>query len=1154
MADPSGMLKEFHNYLNLVVADGRKPNAEDVNYFVENFLKSGRRQFFFKRQLIKSAEHTDPITKEKMYDKSKKSYQELVEEITPILQARVIEAYGEVQEGYGPYKFNTAPMTVDEYADYYAGESGKKAFDKLTGSDRRNHPAYQKAVKEVSKIKFRIKEYMRVVMPFTARLTMYHNLAAVTYDTAKGPLPLQRKDNKGDPFVIDSEEKLYKFIESPTVDGFPAVEHSGLRSIFWEPTESGKNIKMGVIDIDNPARLSHSELTSYVKKIYRRITSDLEHPSIIMYTGESFQIWFGQNGNELILNHTEMKDYLRTTLSDLGAFSRDEAINIKAPFLNLDVNKPKGLIRAFFSLHYPPRPGATKPYTGRAAVPIPFGHLDKFNPEVDAHPESVLVNFDTYSSMVASFYDQVQIGQDYESPGEIEVQPSCSRLEKKFPNAAVLKAIYKESDLNVVEYRNVGAVLEGEEKVYAHPVARGVLAVLVYDPKGETIPEGMTAKRLVKGKVTIRRPHSYYILSNGTVIYDDYICRDFERSCVAKKIRQAVLVGRVSLFDTFGNEETEQSTMNELIRSEGILPTKARIMKFTINRAPIVNSQKVPPSVMGEQIKQFASKRVIPSPYFEFEAPVGIKLKQKFMDLVRSKMSGALMVEGEEKYLIKSTRTIFATIVGMDITGKAYKSGTDLPPVIVALGRKSTKHGVEYLTVAKAQIALKKEDRLTLRQILEGEEGKNLIPAPRGPAKDQIIFTEPSVVVEVSYDDITPQTMVTGTFHFDRDGNFRRTTTDPATNKLINARVTAIRQDLDHRRHTHISYRQDEMIELSTRPTTADFDLIPLPNPGAFFGVPQTLEIYLGGVPDLREDTLPDGSKVIREYRKGGRKFNLALVGNTKGRYLGERLPAELEKSWERYDKGLPGHKTFVDLYSAAPGETPHYRITNLGFEYNTAIDDRYGKGQEANAIESMGGVISKSENYLETMEHKHLFGNRQQAIEDTKVFQSTFQEIPGNVDAEIETRGFYDADYKAAYKKADVELKKTLTPTKVEFADHPEIIEAVMSNPRPIKDDLWQTRVDLYIEEFNKWAALPEPKEDWEKYAMGLFLTWEMPILEKDRLMRQAQQSYELTEEEASRVDLEYAGSQSDNMFDLILSDLYEVPEDDETAQEAIQ
>ena len=158
----------------------------------------------------------------------------------------------------------------------------------------------------------------------------------------------------------------------------------------------------------------------------------------------------------------------------------------------------------------------------------------------------------------------------------------------------------------------------------------------------------MSAKRVVRGKVVSKRPSSYYILSNGTVIYDDYITRDFERSCAANKIRQAVLVGRVSLFDTFGNEEGEQATMNELIRTEGILPTKARIMKFTINRAPIVNTQMVPIEIMGEQIKQFASKRVVPSPYFEFEKPVGMKIKEKYMDLVRAKMSGALMVEGEE--------------------------------------------------------------------------------------------------------------------------------------------------------------------------------------------------------------------------------------------------------------------------------------------------------------------------------------------------------------------------------------------------------------------------------------------------------------------------------------------------------------------------
>lgn len=1149
MADPSGMLKEFHTYLGHVISEGKKPTGEDVDFFVENFLKSGRRQFFFKRQLIRSAEYTDPITKEKTYDKRKKSYQELVQEITPILQARVIEAYGEVKEAYAPYKFDTAPMTVSDYAEYYAGDPAKSNFFELVGADRRNHPAYQKATKEVNRIKYRIKEYMRIVMPFVARLTMYHNLAAVTYDTAKGPLPLTIQDKDGKPFSLDSEEKLNRFVESATVDGFPGVEHSGLRSIFWEPTESGRNIKMGVIDIDNPARLPHSELTKHVKKIYRRVASDLEHPAIIMYTGESYQIWLGQSRNEMILNHNELKDYLKGTLSDLGAFDKEEAIDLTLPFLNLSTNKPKGMIRTFFSLHYPSGPKSTKPYTGRAAIPVPFSHLDKFNPAIDAHPESVLVNFDTYSSIVATFYDQVQIGQDYESPGEIEVQPSCSRHEEKFPNAPALNALYKESNINVVEYRKVGSILEGEKKVYAHPVARGVLAVLVYDPKGDTIPPGMTSKRVVKGKVTIQRPHSYYILSNGTVIYDDYICRDFERACLAKKVRQAVLVGRVSLYDAFGNEETAQSTMNALIRAEGILPMMARIMKFTINRATVVNGETIPVSIMGEQIKIFATKRVIPSPYYEFEAPVVSKIKQKFMDLVRAKMSGSLMVEGEEKYLIKSTRTMFATIVGMDVTGKAFASGTDLPPVYLAVARKSTKYGIEWLLIGKAQIALKKEDRTTLRDIIEGEDKSNLIPAPRGPLQEEIIYTEPSVVIEVSYDDITPQLLDTQGYHMDSRGAFRVTPKPVATNRLINAKVIGIRQDLDHRQHSHISYRQDEMMSVKSTPTKGDFDLITLPNPGAFYGVPQTMEIYLGGVPNFQVDTLSDGTKVAREYRMGGRRFNLALIGNTRGRYLGERLPAELEKSWDRYDKGIPGHQTFVDLYSARPGETPHYRISNLGFEYNTAIDDRYGKGQDANIVESMGGVVSKAENYLETMEHKHLFQSKKQAIEDSKVYAATFREVPGDPDSEVETRGFFDGGYREAYKQADTELKQTLKPVEISKSDHETIVHQIMSNPRPVKDDLWQSRLDTYVEEFNKWASLPVPKEDWERYAMGLFLPWELPILEKDRLMREAIEKYDLTEEQATQVDTSYT-TEVEDPFDLILSDLYEVPDDD-TAEE---
>jgi hypothetical protein len=101
------------------------------------------------------------------------------------------------------------------------------------------------------------------------------------------------------------------------------------------------------------------------------------------------------------------------------------------------------------------------------------------------------------------------------------------------------------------------------------------------------------------------------------------------------------------------------------------------------------------------------------------------------------------------------------------------------------------------------------------------------------------------------------------------------------------------------------------------------------------------------------------------------------------------------------------------------------------------------------------------------------------------------------------------------------------------------------------MKDDLWQLRVDLYIEEFNKWDSLPEPKEEWELYAAGIFLPWELPILEKDRNMLSAKEQFDLTEEEASQIDLNYVASPSSDMFDLILSDLYEVPDDDAAAQE---
>ena len=68
------------------------------------------------------------------------------------------------------------------------------------------------------------------------------------------------------------------------------------------------------------------------------------------------------------------------------------------------------------------------------------------------------------------------------------------------------------------------------------------------------------------------------------------------------------------------------------------------------------------------------------------------------------------------------------------------------------------------------------------------------------------------------------------------------------------------------------------------------------------------------------------------------------------------------------------------------------------------------------------------------------------------------------------------------------------------------------------------------------------------------MFVTWEVPLLEKERLLRAARNEYELTEQEVSLIDSQYADPPTEQLFDLILSDLYEVPDNDDEIQEIVK
>ena len=147
MPDPTAMLQEFAKYLIYVESQGRKPSEEDVDKFIEGFLDNLSWFFSPEQGVSIQTAHRLDAQGNKLYPIS--SYKEAVKEIKPILMARVIETHGRVTDHTDPFDWDTTPMTLDERALYYAKELGKEdEYLSLTGTDRRNHKAYQKAIQE----------------------------------------------------------------------------------------------------------------------------------------------------------------------------------------------------------------------------------------------------------------------------------------------------------------------------------------------------------------------------------------------------------------------------------------------------------------------------------------------------------------------------------------------------------------------------------------------------------------------------------------------------------------------------------------------------------------------------------------------------------------------------------------------------------------------------------------------------------------------------------------------------------------------------------------------------------------------------------------------------------------------------------------------
>ena len=234
-----------------------------------------------------------------------------------------------------------------------------------------------------------------------------------------------------------------------------------------------------------------------------------------------------------------------------------------------------------------------------------------------------------------------------------------------------------------------------------------------------------------------------------------------------------------------------------------------------------------------------------------------------------------------------------------------------------------------------------------------------------------------------------------------------------------------------------------------------------------------------------------------------------------------------------------------------------------MGDFYQTAVDDEYGMGQDGYRVTSMNKKVKNVRSFADQIA-MHTLHNEDQALEDTKILATQIGFTPGSSDSEDQGFGTYrayDQGYVQAAKALDDKLEKSMLRKGMLKDDIKKMLgsKGITTNP-PIKQDSWESRVSEYASEYEIWKDSPDPKEPWGMISQTKFPSWELPILEKQRLLREATGAYALTELELDAVNSRFGEPMSGDLLESVLSDLYseeeqaeieEVEEDDGASAE---
>ena len=1133
------LLEQFNSYALVAYKAGLKLTEDDIELFVREFLT--KRTFKLLGALFYGASSKIDGEPRFIFDESLTT-----EEHVALLMPTLIEAY---TKAYG------APVGSSFTQEWPAAPF---VADTPEGKAR------------AEKIKERILEYNRVTMPFRVRKTMHHQIHTIGYSYSGGRV-ISKQSPDANPIIISDYEQANELLED--TDTYRDTIYGGLnpalRDLWFQyTTETGDNPKFGVFDLDNPAQLPEEDHKRVVREISKQL-KDSGRPHIIMFTGNNYQIWFAPREDERfdhINNVSKIAEGMAFKAGCIVGGSktyRDKAVIEQKIWLDTSVFSRKQKLGFFFGLHYKPR-ADLESSTGLARVPVRREELSKFQPLVDAHPEAVLRNFDALKARVDAFCQLVELGDGF--PFSDSGFP-CYRTPRDKPDKDNKLAV----ELNNWKYKprfvELSKDVVGEEalmndEILVTPKLDGWVGLMSYDRMGGFKVNGKpldgTQKREgINNKMEAERQRAVLCTKGGMFAWDNYLTHEFERACRSLNLSQATVIGELVTFNSEGKVAGVGSVGSVLARQEGDPPAHDnrdfRRLKFIItdvlsvdgistNDLPIKQRLDLMNGIDLDRIKTVNYQVITDEHQDMFDAFWQREVNERGNE-------GVIIYGGGRRYKVKNYYTLDAAIIGIDTSSKVWQDKKrTLPTVIIAVSKMTAKGPVYVAFQRIGSFMLNKQEREDLFNRVMGEDDgdwnfENVITSLKISAAEDILWLEPTTVIEVRYTGLGSETKVayglrkqqskgaSGTRSFRLVGE----STYGARRLLGTPTLTRVRFDKSVDNPEDISEKQaegagglmigkrkkvivDEGIENPQMPTVTRVRTNP------FYGYDAGPRWVAGGGPDSGWGKYGPGHPAASDSRL-----------TMEREFTGE--------AWQGKSKWQPHYRPGVWREARqAPGGGGNYYPELSGFpaSLSDAIYDERGP-----IISTRGeSPVDKYDKFRSLLTEEYHENPEQLAVDAEFALGLAIDDG--------------DSDERRAY------VRKTMQARSAEFSAsrgkpeqllqrHPRPFPDVLSNPASSNHN-WNKRLEDYRKMHAEWGKKPQPKPDWEATASGTFSSWELPLLEKGRLFLEAEEAYKYSEAEEAIIGSRLpspAGGEA-HLFSSIVIGEEEDDYDDEPGQDS--